>query len=329
MWCRTVGCLVTLILSLLTAPRTSQAQHATHVPRLGLLMPGSATGYVSRLEAFRHGLRDLGYVEGQNIMLESRSAEGRFERLPDLAAELIHLKVDVLVTSGSQPVQALQHATSTIPIVGVVLADPIGTGFAASFARPGGNITGLAFHNTDLSTKRLALLKEAIPGVTRIAVLWDSHNPASASAVRATQEAARSLGVQLLLLEVQGPEDFASAFDAAHQGHAQALLQVGSPLFSTHSKTLLDLVAKSQLPATCETRVFVVEGCLMAYGPSVAEMWRRAATYVDKILQGVKPAELPMEQPMKFELVLHLKSAKALGITMPPSLLLLADEVIQ
>ena len=171
MWCRTVGCLVTLILSLLTAPRTSQAQHATHVPRLGLLMPGSATGYVSRLEAFRHGLRDLGYVEGQNIMLESRSAEGRFERLPDLAAELIHLKVDVLVTSGSQPVQALQHATSTIPIVGVVLADPIGTGFAASFARPGGNITGLAFHNTDLSTKRLALLKEAIPGVTRIAVL--------------------------------------------------------------------------------------------------------------------------------------------------------------
>jgi putative ABC transport system substrate-binding protein len=292
-------------------------------------MPGSATGYVSRLEAFRHGLRDLGYVEGQNIMLESRSAEGRFERLPDLAAELIHLKVDVLVTSGSQPVQALQHATSTIPIVGVVLADPIGTGFAASFARPGGNITGLAFHNTDLSTKRLALLKEAIPGVTRIAVLWDSHNPASASAVRATQEAAQSLGVQLHLLEVQGPEDFASAFDAAHQGHAQALLQVGSPLFSTHSKTLLDLVAKSQLPATCETRVFVVEGCLMAYGPSVAEMWRRAATYVDKILQGVKPAELPMEQPMKFELVLHLKSAKALGITMPPSLLLLADEVIQ
>jgi len=329
MWGSTIGRIVTLILSLLTVPLTSHAQPTAHVPRLGLLMLGSASGFASGIDAFRQGLRDLGYVEEQNIMLESRYAEGSFERLPDLAAELIRLKVDVLVTSGSQPVQALQHATSTIPIVGVILADPIGTGFAASFARPGGNITGLAFQNTDLSTKRLELLKEAVPGVTRIAVLWDSHNPASASAVRATQEAARSLGVQLHLLEVQGPEDFASAFEAAHQGRAQALLQVGSPLFGTHSEPLLDLVAQSRLPATCETRAFVVEGCLMAYGPSFTEMWRRAATYVDKILKGAKPADLPMEQPMKFELVLNLKTAKALGITMSPSLLLLADEVIQ
>jgi putative ABC transport system substrate-binding protein len=329
MWGSTIGRIVMLILSLLTVPLTSQAQQTAHVPRLGLLVLGSAAGYASRLDAFRQGLRDLGYVEGQNIMLESRYAEGRFERLPDLAAELIHFKVDVLVTSGSQPVQVLQHATSTIPIVGVALADPMGTGFAASFAQPGGNITGLAFQNTDLSTKRLELLKEAVPEVTRIAVLWDVHNPASASAVRETQEAAQSLGVQLHLLEVQGPEDFASAFDAAHQGRAQALLQVGSPLFSTHSKSLLDLVAKSQLPATCESRVFVVAGCLMAYGPSFVDMWRRAAPYVDKILKGAKPADLPMEQPMKFELVLNLKTAKALGITMPPSLLLLADEVIQ
>jgi putative ABC transport system substrate-binding protein len=329
MWGSTIGRIITLILSLLTVPITSQAQQTAHVPRLGLLMLGSASEFVSSIDAFRQGLRDLGYVEGQNIMLESRYAEGRFERLPDLAAELIHLKVDVLVTSGSQPVQVLQHATSIIPIVGVILADPIGTGFAASFARPGGNITGLAFQNTDLSTKRLELLKEAVPWVTRIAVLWDVHNPASASAVRATQEAAQSLGVQLHLLEVHGPEDFDSAFDAAYKGRAQALLQVGSPLFSTHSKTLLDLVAKSRLPATCETRVFVVEGCLMAYSPSFADMWRRAATYVDKILKGAKPADLPIEQPVKFELVLNLKTAKALGITMPPSLLLLADEVIQ
>jgi putative ABC transport system substrate-binding protein len=329
MWGSTIGRIVMFILSLLTVPLTSQAQQTAHVPRLGLLMLGSASEFVSGIDAFRQGLRDLGYVEGQNIMLESRYAEGRFERLPDLAAELIHLKVDVLVTSGSQPVQVLQHATSTIPIVGVILADPIGTGFATSFARPGGNITGLAFQNTDLSTKRLELLKEAVPGVTRIAVLWDVHNPASASAVRATQKAAQSLGVQLHLLEVQGPEDFDSAFDAAHQGRAQALLQVGSPLFSTHSKTFLDLVAKSRLPATCESRVFVVAGCLMAYGPSFAEMWRRAATYVDKILKGAKPADLPMEQPMKFELVINLTTARAEGLTIPPTLLFQANEVIR
>lgn len=324
-----IGLIVTLTLALFLAPFSSEAQQAEKVPRIGILETGSPSSPTPSQEAFRQGLRDLGYVEGKNIRLEPRYAEGRFERLPDLAAELTHLKLDVLVTSGSQPVQALKQATSTIPIVGVVLADPVGIGFAASFARPGGNITGLAFQNADLSTKRLELLKEAVPGVTRVAVLWDSHNPASASAVRTTEEAAQSLGLQLHLLEVQGPHNFDSAFATAHRERAQALLQVGSPLFSTHRKALLDLVAKSRLPVTCETRAFVVEGCLMAYGPSFADMWRRAATYVDKILQGTKPADLPIEQPMKFELVINLKTAKALGLTIPPTLLIQATEVIR
>ena len=318
---------VMLVFGLFLTSFWSEAQQAEKVPRIGILETGSPA--TPNFEAFRQGLRDLGYVEGQNIILEHRYAEGRFERLPDFAAELVHLKVDVLVTSGSQPVQVLKQATSTIPIIGVILADPVETGFAASLARPGGNITGLAVQNADLSTKRLELFKEAAPEVTRIAVLWDIHNPTSASAVRATEAAARSLGLQLHLLEVQGPYDFDSAFDAAHKGRALALLQIGSLLFGAHRKTLIDLAAKSRLPATCETRAFVVEGCLMAYGPSFADMWRRAATYVDKILKGTKPGDLPMEQPMKFELVINLKTAKALGLTMPASILFQADEVIQ
>jgi putative tryptophan/tyrosine transport system substrate-binding protein len=299
------------------------------VPRIGILETGSPSSPTPSQAAFRQGLRDLGYVEAKNILLEYRYAEGRFERLPALAAELTHLKVDVLVTSGSQPVHALKQATSTIPIVGVVLADPIGTGFAASFARPGGNITGLAFQNADLSTKRLELLMEAVPGVTRVAVLWDSHFPASPSAVRATEEAARALGLQVQLLEVQGPEDFARVVAAATQERAQALFQVASSLFATHRETFLDLVAKSRLPVTCETRPFVVAGCLMTYGPSFPDMYRRAAYYVDRILKGAKPADLPVEQPMKFELVINLKTAEALGLTIPPTILFQADEVIR
>jgi putative ABC transport system substrate-binding protein len=330
MWYSTVGCIVTLALSLLAAPLAADAQQATKVHRVGRLNGGSPPSNPDpSLEAFRQGLRDLGYVEGQNIVIEDRYAEGRAERLPDLAAELVRLKVDVIVVAGTPGTRAAQHATRALPIVGVVLADPIGTGFAASFARPGGNITGLAFQNTDLSTKRLELLKEAVPRVTRIAVLWDIHNPASASAVRAMEEPARSLGLQLHLLEVQGPHDFDSAFDAVHKERAQALFQMGSPLFNTHRKTIVDLVAKSRLPTSCEQRVFVVEGCLMAYGPSFADMWRRAATYVDKLLKGASPADLPIEQSTKFELVINLKTAQALGLTIPPTLLFQATEVIQ
>jgi putative tryptophan/tyrosine transport system substrate-binding protein len=280
-------------------------------------------------EAFQQSLRDLGYIEGQSMAVEYRFAEGQYERLPALAANLVQLPVDILVTSGTPATQAAKHVTSTIPIVGVALADPLGTGFAASFARPGGNITGLAFQNADLSTKRLELLTEAVPGVTRVAVLWDSHFPASPSAVRAVEEAARALGVQIHLLEVQGPEDFARVVAAATRERAQALFQVASPLFSTHSETFIDLVAKSRLPVTCETRPFAVAGGLMAYGPSFPDMYRRAAYYVDRILKGAKPADLPVEQPMKFELVINLKTAQALGLTIPPSILFQADEVIQ
>ena len=327
-----VGLLVTLALGLILAPLAAAAQQATKVHRVGRLTESGGnlpSGPDPSFEAFRQGLRDLGYVEGQNLVIEDRDAEGRAERLPDLAAELVRLKVDVMVVAGTPGTRAVQHATRTIPIVGVILADPIGTGFAASFARPGGNITGLAVQNADLSTKRLELLKEAVPGATRIAVLWDIGNPASASSVRAMAEPARSLGLQLHLLEVQGPKDFDSAFDAAHKGRAQALVEMGSPLFAAHRKTIGDLVAKSRLPAVCAQRVFVVEGCLMAYGPSYVDMWRRAATYVDKILKGASPADLPIEQPTKFELVINLKTAQALGLTIPPTLLFQADEVIR
>ena len=326
-----VGLLVTLALGLILAPLAAAAQQATKVHRVGLLTEAGGnlpSGPDPSFEAFRQGLRDLGYVEGQNLVIEDRNAEGRAE-LPDLAAELVRLKVDVIVAAGTPGTRAAQHATRTIPIVGVILADPIGTGFAASFARPGGNITGLAFPNADLSTKRLELLKEAVPGATRIAVLWDIGNPASASSVRAMEEPARSLGLQLHLLEVQGPKDFDSAFDAAHKGRAQALVEMGSPLFAAHRKTIGDLVAKSRLPTVCDQRMFVVEGCLMAYGPSLADMWRRAATYVDKILKGASPADLPIEQPTKFELLINLKTAQALGITVPAFVLIQADEVIR
>jgi ABC-type uncharacterized transport system substrate-binding protein len=326
---KTIRLIVMLALVILTAPLVAQAQPSTKVYRIGWLSPGSALSSRAYIEAFQQSLRDLGYIEGQNMAVEYRYAEGKAERLPELAAELVHLTMDVLVTSGSPATQAAQHATSTIPIVGVALADPLGTGFAASFARPGGNITGLAFQNADLSTKRLELLTEAVPGVTRVAVLWDSHFPASPSAVRAVEEAARALGVQIHLLEVQGPEDFARVVAAATRERVQALLQVASPLFAVHRETFLDLVAKSRLPATCETRPFVVAGCLMAYGPSFPDMSRRAAYYVDRILKGAKPADLPVEQPMKFELVINLKTAEALGLTIPPTILFQADEVIR
>jgi ABC-type uncharacterized transport system substrate-binding protein len=325
MWYSAVVLVATLALRLLVAPLTAEAQQPTQVYRVGVL----SHGFPQPGGAFRQGLRDLGYVEGQNLLLESRYAEGREERLPDLAAELVRLKVHVIVAEGTPGTRAAQRATRAVPIVGVLLGDPIGAGLAASFARPGGNITGLAFQNTDLSTKRLELLQEAVPRVTRIAVLWDRHNPAAASAVRALEEPARSLGVQLHLLEVQGLQDFDSALEAAQQGRAQALIQMGSPLFNTHRKTLVDLVAKSRLPTSCEQRVFVVEGCLMAYGPSFPDLFRRAAIYVDKILKGASPADLPIEQPTKFELVINLKTAKALGLTIPPTLLFQADEVIR
>jgi putative ABC transport system substrate-binding protein len=327
MWCRTVGGTVTLMLSLLTTPLTSQAQPAAHVPQLGLLMPGSASGYASRLEAFRQGLRDLGYVEGHNITLEYRFANGQADRLPALVAELVRLPVDVLVVDGTVALRPAQHATSTISIV-MVAGDPVGVGLIASLAHPGGNITGLSMMIPDLSGKRLEFLKEAVPTLSRVAVLRHRDAPV-APYVTETQAAAQALGLQLHVLEVRSLDEFAQAFAAMTSEHADALVVIPSGLFFSHRNQLAALAVQHRLPAIFLEREFVEAGGLMAYGPSMSDLSRRAATYVHKLLQGVKPADLPVEQPTKFELVINLKTAKALGLTVPSSLLLLAGEVIQ
>jgi putative tryptophan/tyrosine transport system substrate-binding protein len=329
MWGSTIGCIVTLILSLLTAPLTSTAQQAAKVPRLGLLIPGSSSAFAPRIEAFRHGLRDLGYVEGRNITIEYRFAEGQYDRLPELVAELIRLHVDIMVTDGEEAILAAQHATTTIPIVMAVSSDPVGIGFVASLARPGGNITGLSFMLTEVSGKRLELLQEAIPKLSHVAVLWNPTNPNSILGFKETQTAAHALGLPLQPLEVRGPDEFDQAFAAMTREHADALVVLSNPLFFGHRRQLAELAVKHRLPAIFLFREYVEAGGLMAYGANLNAMYRRAAYYVDRILKGTKPADLPVEQPMKFELVINLKTAKALEIAVPPSLLLLADEVIQ
>jgi ABC-type uncharacterized transport system substrate-binding protein len=328
MWCRTVGCIVTLILSLLTTPLISQAQHATHVPWLGLLMPGSASGYASRIEAFRHGLRDLGYVEGRTITLEYRFADGQANRLPALVAELVQLSVDVLVVDGTTAIRPAQHATKTIPIVMTVSGDPVGEGLVASLARPGGNITGLSSRAPEVSGKRLELLKEAVPTLARVAALWHRDAPAGPY-VKETQAAAQALGLHLHAFEVGNPDALEPAFAAMTRAHADALVVLPSGQIESHMRVVAELAMAHRLPTMFGGREGAEAGGLMSYGPYYADLYRRAATYVDKILKGTKPADLPVEQPTKFELVLNLKTAKALGITMPPSLLLLANEVIQ
>jgi ABC-type uncharacterized transport system substrate-binding protein len=327
MWCRTVGGIVTLMLSLLTTPLTSQTQPAAHVPRLGLLMPGSASGYAPRLEAFRHGLRDLGYVEGRTITLEYRFAEGQAARLPALAEELVRLPVDVLVVDGTIAIRPAQHATTTIPIV-MVAADPVGAGLVASLAHPGGNSTGLSLMIPDLSGKRLELLKEAVPHLSRIAALWHQDAPVGPYLTE-TQAAAQALGLQLHALVVRSPDEFDQAFAEMTRAHADALVLMPSGLFFSHHTQLAALAVQHRLPAMFMEREFVEAGGLMAYGPSLADLSRRAATYVHKILQGAKPADLPVEQPTKFELIINLKTAKELGLTIPPTVLFQADEVMK
>ena len=329
MWGSTIGGIATLILSLLTAPLTSQAQHAAHVARLGLLIPGSASAFAPRIEIFRHGLRDLGYVEGQHITLESRFADEQADRLPALAAELVRLQVDVLVTDGEAGSRAAQHATATIPIVMVSVGDPVGAGFVASLAQPGGNITGLSFMLPDVGGKRLELLREAVPTLSRVAVLWNPAVSASTFAFTETQTAAHALGLQLQSLEVRGPDEFAQAFAAMTSEHADGLMVISNPFFFGHRRQLAEQAVRHRLPAMFHLREYAEAGGLMAYGPNIQGMYRRAAYYVDRILKGAKPADLPVEQPTTFELVLNRKTAQALGITFPPTLLILADEVLQ
>jgi putative tryptophan/tyrosine transport system substrate-binding protein len=261
--------------------------------------------------------------------IEYRYAEENLERLPALAAELVHLPVDVLVTWTTPAIQAAQQATTTIPIVMAASGDPIRTGFVASLARPDGNITGLTILSAELSAKRLELLTQLVPGLSRVAVLWTPANPAIALEWQATQEAARRLGLQVQSLEIRGPDDFARAFAAATQEHAQALYQTTDALFAMHRAQILDFAARSRLPTSFHSRPYVEAGGLMAYGVNLSDLFHRAATYVDKILRGMKPADLPVEQPSKFEFVINLKTAEALGLTIPPHILFQADEVIR
>jgi putative ABC transport system substrate-binding protein len=314
--------------TLLAAPLAAQAQPAGKVYRVGLLGTATPALMSAWLTAFREGLRERGYVENQTLTIEYRWGEGKPERFPGLAAELVALNVDVIVTSGPQAVDACQRATKTIPIVMAVIQDPVALGFVASLARPGRNITGVSFQDEDLVTRRLQLLKEAIPGVTRVAALW---NPAGSdpTGLGAVKGAATSLGITLQVLEVRAAVDLPKAFDAAKQKHAQALIQLASPLFAAHRKTILDLSVKGRFPATCQERTFVIDGCLMAYGPSFPDMFRRSAYYVDRILKGANPADLPVERATIFEFVINMKTARALGLTIPQSLLLRADQVIE
>jgi ABC-type uncharacterized transport system substrate-binding protein len=319
----------TLAGGLLAVPLAAEAREPGKVARIGMLSQGSPTFSPQLREAFRQQLRELGYVEGQNIVIEYRWAEGRAERLPDLAAELVSLNVDVIVAGGTPAPLAAKHATRTIPIVMTAAGDPVGSGLVASLARPGGNVTGLSARSPELGGKRLQLLKEVVPGLSRVAVLWNAANPYAALVVRETETAARTLGLQVQSLEVRGPDDFENALPGAIRGRAGALIVVEDPLTFLYLKRIAEFAAQNRLPATYGYREFAEAGGLMTVGPNLADLYRRAAIYVDKILKGAKPADLPVEQATKFELVINLKTAKALGLTIPPSLLQRADQVIE
>lgn len=328
MWGSAIGWIVTLTLSLLAVPPAAMAQQATKVYRLGRLGPGPPIA--SNIEAFRQGLRDLGYVEGQHYILETRYAEGRLERLPDLAAELVRLKVDVIVVGGIAAIRAAQQATRTIPIVMAGTYDPIGQGLVASLAHPEGNITGLSFLSAELPGKRLEILKETVPQSAHIAVLVNPANATYASHMHNLTMAARALGVHLRVVEVRRADELDSAFATMTWAGADALIVLSDPvLMDSVRGRVADLAATSRLPAMYDWKMYVDAGGLMAYGPSLLDIQRRAATYVDKILKGATPADLPIEQPTKFEFVINLKTAQALGLTLPSTILFQADEVIR
>ena len=313
---------------LLTTTTVAQAQQPARIPRIGILIGSSASNYSARVEAFRRRLRELGYVEGKNIFIEYRYAEGKLERLPDLAAELVGLKVDVIVTTG-QAVLVAKKASPTLPIVFGAAADPVGAGLVSSLARPGGNITGLSLMAQDLDGKRLELLKEAFPKVARVAFLWVPVDSRGNLALTEMEAAAKALGLKLLSLPVRSLDDFESAFARGEKERAQALITSASPLIDTQQRQVLDFAAKNRLPAMYHTSEYVEAGGLMSYGPNYPDLWRRAADFVDKILKGAKPADIPVEQPTKFEFVVNLTSAKQIGVTIPPNVLARADRVIK
>jgi len=307
----------------------AQAQQPKKIPRIGYLSALSQPADSYRREAFRQGLRELGYIEGQNITIEYRYADGKLDRLADLAAELVRLKVDIIVTQSTLDAYAARQSTSTIPIVTTASGDAVGTGLVASLARPGGNITGLTSLSRELSGKRLELLKETVRGLSRVAVLWNAANPDNAGDVEEAQVQAKTLGLELQSLEIRDPNDFDGAFQNAVRKRAGALLPLADSLTINHQSLIVYLAAKSRLPTMHEQSEFVEAGGLMAYGPSVLGLFRHVATYVDKILKGRKPADLPVEQPMKFEFVINLKTAKQIGLTIPPNVLVRADKVFK
>jgi putative ABC transport system substrate-binding protein len=323
---------IALILALvLAAPLAAEAQQAAKVARIGYLSPNLAASPHTH-EAFRQGLRDLGYVEGRNVVIEYRDAEGKPERLPALAAELVALKVDIIVAPNTVGALAAKQATRTLPIVFATAGDPVTSGLVTSLARPGGNVTGLSILAPELVGKCLEQLTQAVPAVSRVAVLWEPGavgERMDRGMLNAAEVAGRALGVRLQFVEARSPADFDRAFSDMTRARAGALTVLGSTMFGTERRRLVALAAKNRLPAVYPWREFVDAGGLMAYGTHVADLYRRAATYVDKILKGAKPADLPVEQPTKFELVINLKTAKALGLTIPQSLLLRADELIQ
>ena len=319
--------LVVLIVVALCAP--AGAQQAKKIPTIGFVALSSRSTLSPRIEGLRQGLHDLGYVEGKNIIIEYRFADEKFDRLPELVAELVRLKVDVLVSGGDIVTRLLKKATSTIPIVMPYDIDPVGSGFVASLSRPGGNITGLSTLSWELSGKRLELLKEIVPRLSRVAVFGTSTAPVTARALKEAELAAGALGTQVQYVDVLGSKDFETAFRAVNKGRPDAVLTLSSAILTSHRKELIDFAEKSRLPAMYNAKEFVEEGGLMSYSASIPDLFRRSATYVDKILKGAKPGDLPVEQATKFEFIINLKAAKQIGITIPLNVLAGADKVIR
>jgi len=322
-------CLSVIAFVLVAAGAATQAQQPTKLPRIGYLNANFPSANPGRIEAFRQGLRELGYVESKNIVIERRFADGKFDRLPSLATELVRLNVAVILTTGGISTRAAKEVTSTIPIVMAQDNDPVGNGFVASLARPGGNITGLATFAPELSAKRLELLKEIVPKLSRVAVFGTSANPGNAQSLKEIEAAAGAFKIQLQQQDVLESKDIEPAFRAAANGRIDTIIVLVSSVLNSNRKRVAELAAKNRLPVIYPFREFVEAGGLMSYGVNFVDLYRRSATYVDKILKGAKPADFPVEQPTKLELVINLKAAKQIGLVIPPSVLARADKVIK
>ena len=320
--------LLTSLAGALAAPRAAEAQQAGKKYRIGCLYNGNPTQSAPTVDAFREGMRELGWVDGQNVSLEYRWADGNLDRLPALVADLVRLPVDVIHLAGGPAIRAARQTTRTIPIVVALMSDPVVLGFVTSFARPGGSITGLAVQFEDLASKQMQLVKETMPNAARVAIL-DHHGIPNPGAQSSAETAARALGLTVRVIGIRNESDLQAAFRTAKAEHADAMYVLPSPTFNRHRALLAELAMKHRLPGIYEAKEYVVAGGLMSYGPSFPDLFRRSASYVDRILKGAKPGDLPIEQPTKFELVINLKTAKALGLTIPPSVLARADQVIE